>query len=1121
MILTTLDSESIGMYKNYLCVIVVLSVLFLTMPAVSAETSVSRYLDEFADTLVVKQGWGNLGINTAAWSPAAAPSRLRMGEQEYDRGLGHHAPGEIIIPLEGRYLSFSAEVGVQWQGGGKGSVIFEAWVDGEKRFDSGLMSDTDPAKSLQLDVVGARELRLAALDGGDGISCDMANWANACLAHDGRIPAVGQARYSLGGEGVMMEGSYTLIGYDGGTQLAFSRPLGFCTFISAAGQSPHIDIPISPVTGPFTVHAEVTHAGGVPAEVSLVLYPGEAPSRTDLSSGHGALSVSGNAYDGESTVRLSVSGQGGDTAVRLTRLYLTAADQKVDLDFFPAPANTSAPPMPREVVPHPLLTAELIEWDWRMQDGIGAGTTRNTFKAAAEKTLERGNTLAAGVIEQPGALTDTLAKWNSLQPAFDALRASNESGDGEAWEVLWRETHRLRRDLMFVQPLADTGPLLFVKQAPGMFSHQLTQYYGRYARPGGGVYVLERPGKDMEVRRLADTMPQGSYMHPEVSYDGTRIVVAFCETGAAPEDTFHGTKGHYYHLYEITGDGTEWRQLTDGAFDDFAPKELPNGQYIFISTRRGGMHRCGTPGCEVYTLTLMNQDGSEVQTVSYHETQEWDPAVLNDGRVVYTRWDYVDRDAVHYQQLWVTRPDGTAPAAFYGNNTLNPVGVWEARAIPGSCRIMATAAPHHGMTAGSIILVDPTVAIDGLEPLTRLTPEVPFPESESPLPPHWRSTPGPEPPNRSPEMDRWPGQCYRSPWPLSEQMFLAAYSYDPLIGEPKNNLANMFGLYLVDAHGNRELLYRDLNIASLWPVPLRPRDAAPVLPSPLEANAPKEGTYYVQNVYESDPALPSDTPVTHLRIVQVLPKSTSGANNPTVGAANASPGKQVLGTVPVEPDGSAYFAAPAGKALSFQALDASGQAVQVMRSVSYLQPGEKASCIGCHENRMDAPPPAAAKTQALRRPPSAITPAPDGSLPLSYPILVQPVLDKHCVQCHGDARADGPEGTPIRLTGKPEGRYTESYNALVSRVSYAAWGRGGVFPEGNCEPLAQPGFFGATGSALTKLLEAGHYDVTLEDEDWERLITWMDANALFYGTFNFADQERQQRGERISGPGLE
>jgi len=1080
----------------------------------------TRYLADLMDTASVKQGWGNLGVNTAAWIPAITPSRLRISDKEYDKGIGHHAPGEIVVPLKGGYLSFTSEVGIQWQGGNKGSVVFEVWVDGEKRFDSGLMTDNDAPKTVQVDLAGAGELRLVALDGGDGIACDMANWANACLAHDGRIPTVGQARYSLGGDGVVMEGSYALIGYDGGTQLAFSRPLGFCTLIAASGVEPHIDVPLGPVAGPFTVHAEVAHAGGAPAAVSLALYPGET-QQASLTAGRTALSVSGQAFDAESTVRLSVSGQGGDAAVRLTRLYLAAGESTVEMDYLPAPATAAAPPTPLEIAPHPLLVPELVEWDWRMQDGIGTAVKRTTFRAAAEKTLERGNRLAAGMMAQNSLPGDADAAWEALQPAFEALRASGEPDDSDAWELLWRQTHQLRRALMLAHPLADAGPLAFVKQAPGAFSHQLTQYYGRYARPGGGVYVLDRPGTDMSVRKLTASMPQGSFMHPEVTHDGQRILVAFCKTDRAPEDFFKGAKGFYYHLYEISTHSAQCRQLTDGAFDDFAPKELPNGKIVLISTRRGGWHRCGTPGCEVYTLALMNADGSEVRTISYHETQEWDPSVLNDGRIIYTRWDYVDRDAVHYQQLWVTRPDGTAPAAFYGNNTLNPVGVWEARAIPGSGKIMATAAPHHGMTAGSIILVDPATGVDGLEPLTRLTPHVPFPESESPLPPHWRSTPGPEPPVRTDETDRWPGQCYRSPWPLSEAMFIAAYSYDPLIGEPKNNLANMFGIYLVDAHGNQELLYRDLNISSLWAMPLRPREAAPVLPSSLEAGAGKEGKYYVQNVYQSDPALPPDTPVTHLRIVQVLPKSTSGANNPTVGAANASPGKQVLGTVPVEADGSAYFTAPAGVALSFQALDATGQAVQVMRSVSYLQPGEKASCIGCHENRMDAPPTPGIKTMALGRAPSAIKPAPDGSLPLSYPILVQPVLDKHCIQCHGDTRADGPAGAPIRLTGVPEGRYTQSYNALISRVSYASWGRGGVFPEGNCEPLARPGFFGAKGSALTKTFEPGHYDVRLSDEEWERVFTWMDANALFYGTFEFADQERQQRGERIAGPGLE
>jgi len=182
-----------------------------------------------------------------------------------------------------------------------------------------------------------------------------------------------------------------------------------------------------------------------------------------------------------------------------------------------------------------------------------------------------------------------------------------------------------------------------------------------------------------------------------------------------------------------------------------------------------------------------------------------------------------------------------------------------------------------------------------------------------------------------------------------------------------------------------------------------------------------------------------------------------------------------------------------------------------------LQPGENAACVGCHESRMTTPP-AGGLALALGRPPSAIRPAPAGSKPLSYPILVQPVLDRLCVRCHSPEK---PEGKVI-LTGQPEGHYTASYNALAPRVSFSAWGgKPGDFRQSNSEPLSQVDFFGARGSPLMKLLMAGHQQVQLGAEDMERLVTWMDANALFYGTFDPEGQARQQRGELIAGPGLE
>lgn len=1080
--------------------------LCLAVP-VFAEVKPSDDLSELVDNISISQGWGNPGINTAAWMAEGSQQPLRIGDTVFEKGIGTHAQGAIRIPLNKGYNTFSAKTGVQWQGGGKGSVVFEVQVDGKSVYTGKAMSDSDTPAALHLSVQGADELLLLSHDNGDGISCDMANWVDAQLIRDTRVPVIGVPVWKFGSKDASplaeMEGSFALAGQSGNAQAAFCVPLHCATLFTSPGQDIAVSFPLARISESFTIEAQLQGVGTAKGIATLSLASGETV-RQPLTEDVTTLTVRGNSGTAEESLTLTIQ-TNCSALVRLKSLTYSCDGIKTPLPFFPPQRLAAGSDAPPAIAMQPLLEQEIIEWDWHMQDGIGAGATRNSYADAIKKALASH--------EHTPVFHEEDSEY--LSRCFQELTGKTPD-DAPAWEILWRCLHQKKRDFFLAQMPSGNTPLLFVKHAPGGFSHQLTQYYGRYARPGGGVFVLEAPGASMKVRALAEShFPDGSFMHPEISTDGERILVAFCATEIGAGGSFDGNPGHFFNLYEISADGAEAKRLTRGNFDDFAPKFLPDGDVIFISTRRGGWHRCGTPGCEVYTLARMQADGQNIQVLSFHETQEWDPVVLHDGRVVYTRWDYVDRHAVHYQQLWVTRPDGTNPAIFYGNNTLNPVGVWETRPVPGSDKVIATAAPHHGMTAGSIILIDTSKGMDDLEPLTRLTPEVPFPESEAVLLPHWRSELRPDPPAVTPEMERWPGQCYKNPWAFSEKLFLAAYSFDPLIGEPKGNFANTFGIYLVDASGNKELLYRDLNISSLSPLSMQPRKNPPVLPSALQPDAAPEGTFYLQDVYESDPRLPEEK-ITHLRLVQVLPKSTPGANNPTVGAANASPGRQVLGTVPVEEDGSAYFKAPSGIGIAFQALDASGQAVQVMRSLTYLQPGENVSCVGCHETRSSTPPTVSVRSQALRRAPSEITPAPDGSRPLSYPILVQPVLDKHCLSCH-DAEATQSE---LKLTGAPEGRYTQSYNALIPHVSFSYWGRG-QFPAGNCEPGTQPGFFGARGSHLTQLLLNGHYDVKLDKDEWERLITWMDANALFYGTFNKKDQARQQMAERIAGPELE
>ncbi len=1060
------------------------------------------------------QAWGDFGFDTAAAATGRAGSPLQIGDKTYARGLGHHANGEIVVDLRGQYSRFRAWVGVQWQGGKRGSVIFRVTVDGEVKFETGPMSDSDPPRQVDVPVAGARELRLIATDAGDGIGCDMANWAEASLVRDSRMPFFGAGVISLNGEAAPAAspaaGGFSLIARPTGPQLAVMETARTWTVSVDRGEEVRLTMPLKNVTVPLRIMADARSVGLTQAEVELSL-AGKCVSRT-VRSGEAAVLTSDPVSAGaEAEIVLTTRGVDAETGVRWSNLRYAAGDDVFPVPLvFPEAAETIPPPVLPD--PRPSLEQELTEWDWRMQDGIGTPRQRRTWAEAVPTLFERGDRLIEYLAASGVSLGELAGQWEAVRKQWQTLSAASEASEAE-WESVWKQTHALRRRIAFHNPLAQTGPLVFVKQVPSAMSHQLTQYSGRCARPGGGLFVLEAPGVSMRCRQLAADLPPGCTMAPDVSFDGQRVLFAFCQTD--PDATSWRTnENQFYRLFEINADGSGLRQLTNESYDDFSPRYLPDDKLLFLSTRRGGFHRCGRGPCPVHAMAVANLDGSGVRLISFHETHEWDPSVLNDGRVIYTRWDYVDRHAVFYQQLWSARPDGCDVRIFYGNNTLNPVGVWEARPIPGSNRVMATAAAHHAMTAGSIILLDVTQGIDGLEPITRLTPDALFPESEFPVQ-HWHNRAGvPTAPDVPPEEQRWPGHCYRTPYPLSEDCFLAAYSYEPLIGEPLPNRANMFGLYLCDRFGNKELIYRDVSIGSLWPIPLRARPKPPALPSPVTADQPKEGTFLLQNVYESWPTLgeAKDT-VKRLRIVQVLPKTTPHANTPKVGLANASPGKQVLGTVPVEPDGSAYFRAPAGIPLAFQALDEQGMAIQTMRSLTYLQPGEQTGCVGCHEHRSWAP---TARTMSLagQREPSPITPGPDGSKPFSYAILVQPILDKHCVTCHGPARAEG----GVDLTGTPAGAFTVSYNALAPRVPYSEW-KGS--PQANLEPLTPPDRFGARASKLMQLLRKGHEGVQLSGEEFERLTTWMDANALFYGTFDPEDQRRQQLGERIAGPALE
>ncbi len=741
----------------------------------------------------------------------------------------------------------------------------------------------------------------------------------------------------------------------------------------------------------------------------------------------------------------------------------------------------------------------------RGRGGLVARLRAEAFREAA-CCLESDRDPADVVLRRTSALLADLKALDAagaLSGAEAALRKLRRKGrsvpveDANGRRRLYESACRLRRRIAFANPLLDFGKVLFVKRHRSRYNHMCDQFYGFNARRGGGLFVLHDPfgprptvrnvlaGSTVGTGRLAGRkLTPGAFLSPDLSCDGKEVLFAYTELGQgarwSPEKSFH--------VFKVNVDGSSLVQLTDGKWNDFDPCWLPRGgagrRIAFISERRGGFLRCGRY-CPTYTLHAMHADGSGLARLSFHETHEWQPSVAHDGRIVYTRWDYVDRDTNVAHHLWLTTPDGRDPRSPHGNYPLRRRGrPWmemDLRAVPGSRRFVATAAGHHGQAYGSLVLIDLDVPDDGaMSQLRRLTPDVRFPEGEGGR------------------------EAYGTAWPLSEDYCLCVY--DPA--------GSHYGIYLLDSFGNKELLYRDPGIASISPIPLRPRAEPAVMPTRTQAPGGRDdagaGTLAVINVYESLLPWPEATHLAGLRIIQLLPKSTAPPNRPRIGIASQSNARAVLGTVPVEPDGSAHFRAPAGRPIYFQALDRRGLAVQSMRSVTYLQPGERLVCRGCHEPKTTAPSMPKAVPLALRRGPSEIRPEAPGANPFSYPRLVQPVLDRHCVSCH----AGNPRAPKL---GSKTGRngWHESYRGL-GRYAFYYHSVRGCFGRGGSRTV--PGRFGARASKLLAILAKGHHGVKLPADDLHRITLWLDCNSEFYGAYE--DTAAQSAGAVVR-PSLE
>jgi len=746
-----------------------------------------------------------------------------------------------------------------------------------------------------------------------------------------------------------------------------------------------------------------------------------------------------------------------------------------------------APPVePKEPETGTLTEAEaqaVLERDWLFQ----AGGERLELRAVRE--VEWAEELVARLSEKTGtrSLAAELAELGRLRKRLESRRPADTAAAKDAYLAV----RRVKRRIAFANPLLDFTQVLFIDQPytqGAEWPHEARHRNGMMAVPGGRLLVLDGLHPGGAVRKLAPERP-GSFWRPDLSFDAQEVL--FCYKA-------HDEKA--FHLYKIGLDGSGLRQLTSGDYDDLDPIYLPDGHVMFSTTRCNTYVRC-MPYTYSYVLARCDADGGNIYVISRNNEPDYLPTLLDDGRVIYTRWEYTDKALWRIQSLWTVNPDGTNTAVYWGNQSVWPDLLIEPRSIPGSRRIMFTGAAHHNWFAGSIGILDPLEGRNFPHGLTKVTVEVEWPECGN----------GPVDPIETPRYHRAGAyDAYKTPYPLSEEDFLVSARSD-----------GKFRLYLMDVYGNRELLYEGAH--HIWhAMPIRPRIRPITQPDRVawpgtgkERRKLENGVLYSANVYQGVPELPQGR-VKHLRVIQMDARTYSTwtrdarFSGPGVSILQDDGVKRILGTAPVEADGSVHFEVPPGKAFHFQLLDEHYRALQTMRSFTGVMPGERRGCVGCHEMHSVVQPNRSAL--ALRRESSALTPPPWGTASIGYERMVQPVLDQYCGKCH---QGEGKGREKLDLTLRPGNRwfFKEPYITLVgpawmghTKVAGAAGIAGAIMCENfalsdpdSYATLPPMRYLSYNSRLIEHAMSGRHNGVRVDPVSLRQLIGWVDANCPYRG----------------------
>ena len=531
---------------------------------------------------------------------------------------------------------------------------------------------------------------------------------------------------------------------------------------------------------------------------------------------------------------------------------------------------------------------------------------------------------------------------------------------------------------------------------------------------------------------------KGAIRDPQVHYDGQKILFSYRKNG-----------GHHYNLYEIGVDGTNLKQITSGPWDDIEPCYLPDGGIVFSSSRCKRYIACWmAPTAILYRCDI---DGSNIRILSSNTVAENTPCVLSDGRVLYTRWEYVNRDPVVYHHLWTINADGSNQQIYFGN--MHPRGVFiDAKPIYGTDRVVFIYSPSHGRPehGGSIVTVTDNLGPDersAIETILR-------------------------------------GRDFRDPYPISKEVFLAAQGNKILCVEKDGKVSTLF----------------DSSMMLHEPSPVRTRNRERVAPSRIDLTK-DTATLILSDVYNGrNMSGIKRGAIKKLLIMEDLPKPVNfhGGGSQPIGHGVTTTLKRILGTVPVEADGSASFEVPPLRSIYFAVLDENDLSIKQMRSFVTLQPGETLSCVGCHEERTKAPlDRGQSKLLALSRAPSKIQPYKDVPEVMDFPRDVQPILDKHCIKCHNHKKRKG----GLVLEGDRGPVYSQGFYSLilhwqVKDTTDNPVNRSGL-QYGNDKPYA----CFSSASPLMKKIDGSHHGVKLNEHETRIIRLWLDTCTQYAGTY--------------------